>query len=234
MKRPTLLIVEDDADLAIELGDYLAGAGYRVRCVASMHEAEVALQQPYDLLLLDINLPDGSGFDLCRRLRPYLRAGIVMCTGRSERKLRIDSLRGGADAYLVKPVDPEELEATLASVLRRVASAEFSPVRAEALPAVWRVDRTRLLLLAPNGTAVELSAGETLLLERVLSAAEQRATRTVLMESFSWGDAAADSHRLEAMVSRLRRKVQERTGLSLPLNSIYGKGYHFSEHGELI
>lgn len=106
---------------------YIAGSGYRVQGAGTLHEAEILLAEPFDLLILDINLPDGSGMELCRRLRPHIRAGIIICTGRSERSLRISGLKDGADAYLVKPVDPEELEATLASVAsrRRRRSAVF-------------------------------------------------------------------------------------------------------------
>lgn len=125
----SVLIVEDDSDLLLELKDYLSAVGYHVTGAGSVAEAEQALASSFDLLVLDINLPDGSGLELCQRMRPYIRSGIVMCTGRSERELRIQSLRDGADAYLVKPVDPQELDAVLGSVHRRVVGVGKSMFR---------------------------------------------------------------------------------------------------------
>jgi DNA-binding response OmpR family regulator len=152
--KTSVLIVEDDIDLRDELADYLSQQGYAVQGVSTVRAAEEALSNTIDLLVLDINLPDGNGFDLCLRLRPYLRSGIVMCTGRSERSLRIDSLKGGADAYLVKPIDPEELLATLISVQRR--SQPQAPSLFNLSPPVqWRLDSKRSSLLTPNGTTVE-------------------------------------------------------------------------------
>ena len=102
---PSVLIVEDDEDLRLELSEYLCAHGYTVDAVGTLAAAELLLHKGFALLLLDINLPDGSGMDFCLRVRPYVRAGIVMLTGRSERELRIQGLKGGADAYLLKPVD---------------------------------------------------------------------------------------------------------------------------------
>lgn len=235
LAAPSILFVEDDIDLREELSAYLAGSGYRVQGVGSVLEAEAALAEPYDLLVLDINLPDGNGLELCRRMRPYIRSGIVMCTGRSEQALRIGGLKDGADAYLVKPVDPEELEATLVSVLRRVASADFSPrMMAAALPAPWRLDRKRQTLLTPTGTAIELSAGEALLLECILDEPQQQLSRIALLSAFKAAATPSDGRRLEALVSRLRRKVLDKAGLQLPLQSMYGKGYTFTDHTQVI
>ena len=115
----SVLLVEDDRDLCAEISAFLSGAGFSVCVAGTIREADARLARPYDLLVLDINLPDGDGLSFCRQARRYIRSGIVMCTGRGERELRIASLRDGADAYLVKPVDPEELEATLLSEIGR-------------------------------------------------------------------------------------------------------------------
>ncbi|MBK7002601.1 MAG: response regulator transcription factor [Rhodoferax sp.] len=230
----TVLFVEDDVDLREELSDYLMTAGYHVKGVGSVADAEVALAQPFDLLILDINLPDGSGMELCRRLRPYIRSGIVMCTGRSERELRIGGLKDGADAYLVKPVDPEELEATLISISRRMASVTSSMVEPAPLPVQWRLDRTRQTLTGPSGKVLNLSQGESLLLRCILENPAREASRAALIERFSQSDLPTNGHRIEALISRLRGKVLEQMKLSLPLHSIYGQGYSFLDHVDLI
>jgi DNA-binding response OmpR family regulator len=229
----SVLLVEDDVDLREELAACLTRGGFSVVGAASVQEAERALEARFDLLVLDINLPDGSGLELCQRLRPYLSSGIVMCTGRSERELRITSLRQGADAYLVKPVDPDELLATLVSVLRRVTGSTRSSLMATAMPVPWRLDRVRQTLLTPNRSTVALSVSECLLLASLLNAPNKQRSRDDLLQAFEAARMPTDGRRLEALASRLRRKVADACRLQLPLQSVYGKGYAFHDHSSM-
>jgi DNA-binding response OmpR family regulator len=230
----SVLLVEDDAGLRLELSDYLASAGYTVHAVGTLAAAEQALHQGFALLLLDINLPDGSGMDFCMRVRPYVRAGIVIMTGRSEHALRIQGLRGGADSYLVKPVDPEELDATLQSVLRRVGESSFSLIKAAPLPVQWRVDCVRQTLAGPNGRACKLSKGESLLLATLVRAKGQQSSHTDLLASFDAHGVASSGRRLEVLISHLRSKVMEEIALKLPIQSVYGQGYVFLDHAQVV
>lgn len=230
----SILLVEDDIDLRDELSDYLVAAGYMVSGVGSVADAERALSQTFDLLILDINLPDGSGLELCRRVRPYVRSGIVICTGRSERDLRIGGLKDGADAYLVKPVDPQELEATLISLHRRITTVGASLLSQAPLPVQWRLDRMRQTLTGPNGKWTPLNESDCLLLACILQAPQQQATRTAVLAAFDSAGAPSDGRRIEVQVSRLRAKVFDQTGARLPLRSVYGKGYVFTDHAALI
>jgi DNA-binding response OmpR family regulator len=230
----TVLFVEDDVDLRQELSDYLTAKGYNVTGVSSVAGAEAALVDPFDLLVLDINLPDGSGLELCRRIRPYIRSGIVMCTGRSERELRIGGLKDGADAYLVKPVDPEELEATLVSVSRRIAGATGSLIETAALPLQWRLDHTRQTLTGPNRVTLQLSLVESLLLRCILEGSGKEISRSALIEKLSQSGFPTNGRRIEALISRLRGKVLQTMALRLPLEPVYGKGYRFLDHVESI
>ena len=226
----SVLLVEDDQELARELSDFLSQAGFEVRCAGSVAEAEAALAEPADMLVLDINLPDGSGLDLCRALRQTLRSGIVMCTGRDERELRIASLKDGADAYLVKPVDPEELEATLISVHRRLHALPAPFLQGKPLLFPWRLDAAQRLLTAPNGVGVLLLPGEAIAVDALFSRADHSASREDLIELLGIETGEGSAHRLEVLISRLRRKVRDKTGLKLPLVSQYGRGYEFSAH----
>ncbi len=229
-----VLIVEDDADLRSELADFLGSSDYEVTAVGSVAEAEDELVNGFDLLVLDINLPDGNGMDLCRRIRPYLRSGIVMCTGRSERELRIASLLDGADAYLVKPVDPYELDATLVSLLRRSRTNQGTLLTPAPMPVQWRLDCVRQTLTGPRNQAVKLSPSESRLLSGVLRTPSRQISRAALLSGLETAGFPMDGRRLEALISRLRGKVLEKTGLSLPLESVYGKGYTFTDHGEVL
>ncbi len=229
---PTLLLVEDDPVLRQEFGEYLSGDGFAVHSVATVMEAERALTEPFDLMVLDLNLPDGSGIELCQRLRPYLRSGIVICSGRSERELRVSLLRSGADAFMVKPVDAEELSATLSSVLRRVIAPVASPMRASQLPSLWRLDRVHRCLWAPKGKQVMLSAHELLLLQILLEQPEQLVGRQQILARFEEASMPITGSRLETIISRLRAKVFDACGAQLPLRASYGRGYIFAAHAD--
>ena len=234
VKLPSLLLVEDDPTLALELADFLRAEGYEVQVATGLQEAEQALQGLFDLLVLDLNLPDGSGAELCLRLRPYVRSGVVVCTGRSERDLRHTLLRGGADAFLVKPVDPEELSAVLASVLRRVNPPPASPMRASTLPASWRVDCVLKCLIDPSGRAVGVTEAECVLLAALGSQPGLPMERPALFDLFAARGLPMSGARLEALVSRLRAKVVAAGAHRLPLAASYGRGYTFTAHAQVL
>jgi DNA-binding response OmpR family regulator len=232
-QRASLLLVEDDPVLRQEFGEYLRNDGFDVHSVASVADAERALIEPFDLMVLDLNLPDGSGVELCQRLRPYLRSGIVICSGRSERELRLSLLRSGADAFLVKPVDAEELSATLWSVLRRVLTPVASPMRPPQLPSLWRLDRVQHCLWAPKGKQIVLNAQELLLLQTLLEQPDRMVDRQTILARYQAAAIPTTGSRLETMVSRLRAKVFEACGVQLPLRASYGRGYIFAAHADL-
>lgn len=235
--KPSVLLVEDDLELCEELATYLQSSGFGVRSAGTLAAASAALAQAPNLIVLDINLPDGSGLELFAELPERERIGVVMCTGRDERELRIACLKDGADAYLVKPVDPEELEATLLSVHRRVSAVAPSPGSLLSPPAVverpWHLDAVERVLTSPNGVAVLLSASEAAVVKTLFASAQRFATREALIEQVDGVADAGSAHRLEALISRLRRKVGEKVGLKLPLRSAYGRGYEFSGHVQL-
>jgi len=236
--KPSVLLVEDDQELCEELAIYLSGSGFRVRSAGTLAAASAALAQAPNLIVLDINLPDGSGLELFREVHPCQRIGVVMCTGRDERELRIACLKDGADAYLVKPVDPEELEATLLSVHLRVsaavpdlASSLLTPQTIVERP--WQLDVVARVLTSPNGVAVLLSASELAVLKTLFGGEQRFASREELIVQVDGIFDAGSTHRLEALISRLRRKVGDKVGLKLPLRSAYGRGYEFSGHVQL-
>lgn len=230
----SVLLVEDDQELCFELAAYLDRAGFCVRSAVTLAAAEAALVEAADLLVLDINLPDGSGLDFCRGLRHDRGMGIVMCTARDERDLRIASLKDGADAYLVKPVDPEELEATLLSVHRRVCGTDTFSLLKISQPLPWRLDVVRHLLTAPNAVGVLLSASEVLVVQTLFGSDGRFASREELIGRLDGAADPGSAHRLEALISRLRRKVADKAGLKLPLISAYGRGYEFAAHIQLV
>ena len=128
----------------------------------------------------------------------------------------------------------EEVDATLQSVLRRVSEHRFSIVKPPPMPVQWRVDRLRMTLSGPNGRVCRLSQAEALLLVTLVLAAGQKTSRAELLASFEAQGIASSGHRVEALISRLRGKVMEEMALSLPVQSIYGQGYAFLDHAQVI
>src|SRR5205807_1057350 len=133
-KTQTVLVVEDEASIASFVSLYLKNAGYAVRTAATGGEAltQVAADQPA-LIVLDLNLPDIDGIEVCRRLRKNADVPILMLTARDEDVDKIIGLEVGADDYLTKPFNPRELVARVKSILRRAV-----PERRQAESAVLR------------------------------------------------------------------------------------------------
>lgn len=218
-------LVEDDVELrdAI-LGPALRAAGCSVAAAGSAAELYRALvERRPDVVVLDISLPDGSGFDVARHLRQNSSVGIVIITGRSTAADRVRGLDLGADAYLTKPVDAEVLCATVRSVARRLA-----PAPAPAAPEVrkpWRLDADGWRLLAPDSIGVDLSATERTLLQLLFGAANATVQRDTLIAALTDDANAFDPHRLDMVMHRLRRKLADAGMPALPLHTVRGVGY---------
>lgn len=228
-----IAVVEDEPSLRADLVDYLAMCGYRPCGAASVAELrEILASQPVDVVLLDVNLPDGDGFTVARALRAESEMGIVMLTCRKTVTDRVEGLDSGADAYLVKDVDLREIEATVRSVLRRVPAATLAtgPISGEA---PWRLDVEQWHIAAPNSTEIRLTASELAFL-RQLIAQGGVVRRDDLVGALPAPDRASDHGRnLNALVRRLRRKVEQEAGLDLPVRMVYGVGYSFIAPAEL-
>ena len=121
-QQHTILVVEDETSIATFVAAYLRNAGYGVRTASTAQNALVELaSEPPALIVLDLNLPDGDGVELCRRIRKASDVPILMLTARDEDVDKIIGLEVGADDYMTKPFNPRELVARVKSVLRRAA-----------------------------------------------------------------------------------------------------------------
>lgn len=216
-----VLVVEDEADLREELVDYLGSNGYYARGAQSVSELLACVAaEPWHVLLLDLRLPDGDGLDAARTLRARhgLSFGIVMTTARGMIEERVQGLRVGADAYLVKPIDLRELRAQIDSVALRV--------RPQGAP--WRLDQHRMSLRCPDGTLVPLTGAELILLAHLLDRPDQTVDRALLCSALGHSDTLGDTRRLDTLVSRLRTKVHRESGSPLPVHTFRSQGYRFS------
>jgi two-component system OmpR family response regulator len=198
-----LLLLEDDPMLGEGLRDYLRADGHVVDWCLRLNDAVLLVNDPYDALLIDWQLPDGSGLDWLRRLRQRgLTIPALMLTARDLLSDRVRGLDAGADDYLVKPFAPEELAARLRAVCRRAAGSGGGRIRFGAI----EVDITARSVW--NGqTRVELTAREWALLEALVLRAGRLVSRSDLDALVIGQDAEVSSNVLEVHISNLRRKL---------------------------
>ncbi|RCX09043.1 response regulator [Extensimonas vulgaris] len=199
-----LLLIEDDAPLAHALLDFLAGQGFIGQCAPSLAQARALLPLAHwDAVLLDWQLPDGEGLTLLPLLRRQLPdSPVLMLTARDQITDRIRGLDAGADDYLVKPFDPQELLARLRAVERRISGTHSAVLRMPGL----EIDLGRHQVLR-DGQPVELTAKEWALLRVLAQRPERIHTRESLQGALYGLDGDASSNTLEVFISNLRRKI---------------------------
>ena len=215
-----IIVLEDEANLRRDLTEYLASQGYSTVGAGSLAEfRQACLCREPDVVLLDINLPDGSGFDLARELRRSGQVRIVMLTSRGTLEDRLTGLDCGSDAYLVKHADLREIDATIRCVLRRTTAHAVEPA--------WQYDGQTWLLTPPSGVSIKLTASEAIFLGMLLERPGASVPRERIAAAMPRPRDAADRS-LDSMVKRLRKKVEEAAGRSFPVNAVYSLGYSFT------
>ncbi|WP_337878254.1 response regulator transcription factor [Caldimonas sp.] len=211
-----LLLIEDDRLLGGGLRDYLGALGHAVDWVTEVAQAEVLASEPYDAWLIDWQLPDGSGLDWLRRRRRQGDAtAALVLTARDRVHERIEGLDSGADDYLVKPFDPEELLARLRAVQRRAQGGAGQPLRWGTLC----IDLGRRQVRRDE-QPVELTAREWAVLEALILRAGRLVPKAELEALVFAREAEVHSNALEVHVSHLRRKL----GPGL-IDTVRGLGY---------
>jgi two-component system OmpR family response regulator len=216
-----LLLVEDDAMLAGALQATLAHEGYRVHHAPDAPAARLALSgHGYAAVLLDLGLPGGSGLQVLKGLRErYDTTPVVILTARDQLSDRISGLDAGADDYLVKPFQPDELNARLRALLRR-AQGRVAPVLVEQQvrldPATRSVTR--------GGAPVALSLHEYRTLLALMQRAGRLVTRDQLEAAVYGGDRAIESNTVAVYVHQLRKKLGDAL-----ITTVHGHGYRLGE-----
>ncbi len=204
MRKAIILVVEDDSDILESIREYLESKEYQVLAAKSMAEARAQLQQsPPDLVLLDVMLPDGSGFDFCSELRRAHAMPVIYVTCRGESGDVVRGLELGGSDYIVKPYDMKVLEARIAARLRDTGL--FLSARRIELPPLSLDLITGEATL--GGKPVRLSQKELQLLAFLADHIGQRIGRDRLYEAV-WGTPAnKNTHTVTEHVHRLRKKL---------------------------
>ena len=216
-----LILLEDEPILRQELKEFLACLGYAPTCVASLLEFDQHFDpHRHRIAIIDVGLPDGNGLQLTARLRQQgHQLGIIVFTARNSASDRIDGLETGADHYLGKGGDLDELAATLAALARRL-SQHYGETH-------WLLDWPARELAAPGRALVSLTEQEAQLLQCLMRHSGQHVSRRQLAEALGMDYLDYDPQRLDTLMSRLRRKVQAHAGAPLPVKTSRNQGYCF-------
>jgi DNA-binding response OmpR family regulator len=227
-RPPSLLIVEDDETLSSGLSFTLEREGYRVTRASRIADAEGLLSTAaFDLIVLDVMLPDGSGYDLCRAVRRRSRVPIIFLTARDD---EVDAVRGlelGADDYVAKPFRLKELTARIRSTLRRTGGRDSPAAVIECGPITIDLAASR----AHRGNEeVHLTAAEFRLLALLASHPGQTLTRATIMERLMDSeDPFVDDNTLSVYVRRLREKLEDDPARPARIVTVRGVGYRWED-----
>lgn len=222
-----IMIVEDEPRLRRDLTDFLTLSGFTTTAVGTAREMREALADADApaVVILDVGLPDGNGFDLAAEIRGTHPCGIIMLTALGDSHDRIRGFDSGADIYLVKDSTLREVEAAIRSLLRRTGQA---PDPGEGGDERWVLDSTSWQLVAPNQHALKLTATEFAFMTVLCKRSGEVCEREQLMEILMRPRSSFGNRHLDAVVSRLRRKIEQHSKLAAPIKVVYGVGYTFT------
>ncbi len=234
---PEILIVEDDPSLRVLLSRTLRENGFRTTVASAAPEMWRAMKVTnFDLVLLDVMLPGSNGLDLCRSIRQQSPVPIIMISARTDEVDRVLGLELGADDYVPKPFGAKELLARVRAILRRTnqSAAERTAPRETVRFVGWTVDLRRRQLMSAAGVEVELSGAEYDLLNSFLDNPQRIIGRERLMELSRSRLTDASDRSIDVLVSRLRRKLSDKSPTNALIRTVRGAGYMFTADVERV
>ena len=215
-----VLVIEDEADLQEALVTYLNIEGFTADGVSSLSAASQWIRtHQFDVLILDLGLSDGDGLQWLVQNEMLRQKGVIITTARGDSKQRIEGIRSGADVYLVKPIQLEELASLVSNLMRRI--------QAPTLPQ-WTLSKMNWTLNSPTGVSVKLTHSEAVLLQKMADHPGQAIARQDLVISLGHNPETYDFRRMEILVRRLRNKIRDALGDELPLETVHKVGYAFT------
>jgi len=225
-----VLVVEDDAGIADFVQLELRHEGFEVACAATGRDALTAFDTiSPDIILLDIMLPELSGLEVLRRIRKISRVPVILLTARGETYDKVNGLDAGADDYLAKPFEIEELLARMRAVLRRTDTG------ASGVDLILRVKNLELhidsMVVLLEGKVVELSRTEFLLLKTLLENRNVVMARDKIITAV-WGEGHyIDENSVDVYIRYLRSKIDEKAGEEY-ITTVRGSGYMIRDDAE--
>lgn len=222
-----ILIVEDDLSLIEGLEFSLHKSGFNVDIARTVQEAlSQFLKQRYNLLLLDLTLPDGSGFDICKKVRQTSSVPIIFLTASDEEVNIVMGLDIGGDDYITKPFKLNELISRINALLRRSGLSDAPNIQLKSNEITIKIDENRVL---KNGLDVELTVAEYRLLYLLMQNPNTILTREVILDKLWDGSGSfVDDNTLSVYVRRLRSKIEDNPENPLYILTARGVGYKWN------
>ncbi len=229
---PHILVVDDDREIRDLLSRFLRKHGYRVDAAADGRDMRRVLDMArIDLIILDRILPGTDGLTLCRELRARSRVPVILLTLLGSDMDRIIGLEVGADDYLPKPFNPQELLARVKAVLRRTNELPLQGNLQKSAVlrfAGWSLDRRRRTVFSPQGVIVSLTDGEFNLLVALAEHAQVILSREQLLDLARGRGAVAFDRSIDMQVTRLRRRIETNPDDPQLIKTVRNKGYIFT------
>lgn len=223
MKGRRILVIEDESKIAEIVKAYLEKEQYEVTIADNGAKALTALKQGFDLIILDLMLPDMEGEDICETIRKDSDIPIIMLTAKSEEEARIKGLGIGADDYVVKPFSPRELVARVKALLRRVKGAkELISFNKNDLV----IDSARFEVRKKDSPII-LTPTEFKLLQCLAEHPGQVFTRLQLVNVILGYDFEGYDRTIDAHIKNIRHKIEDNQKSPSYLKTVYGVGYKF-------
>ena len=214
-----VLVVEDETPLREAMVTFLTMDGLNVHGVGALKAATAwrALHS-VDLMILDLGLPDGDALAWLAS-QPAGKAGLVICSARGHPQERIAGMQSGADAYLVKPVQLEELSLLVQKLLKRLKASANN---------TWTLDKVHWTLAAPSGRQLKLTHSEAQVIQMLAQSPGAAVSKNDIVLALGHQPASYDMRRMEILIRRLRNKAKEQLGTELPLETAHRLGYAFT------
>jgi len=227
MGMPEILVIEDDPHILALLRACLTREGYNVITEENgVKGLSRALEGNFDLIILDLMLPDKDGFEICRELlAAENNTPILILTARGDEMDRVLGLKLGADDYVVKPFSPRELAARVGAILRRISKAKSANRPTLRFPGIVINPESRLVTV--NKKRIAMTQKEFDLLYQLAARPGRVYTREELME-FVWGyDYTGSSRTVDEHIKNLRQKLREGGAADQCIQTVWGVGYKF-------
>ena len=218
-----LLIIEDDVMLNQGIAFNFQMDGFNITSAFTLEEAREKLdKENIDIIILDCNLPDGSGFDFCKNIRQKYTTPIVFLTACDTELDIITGLRIGADDYITKPFSINVLRERVLTVLRRWGKNSISSNIIK--EGEFKIDLDKITV-QKNGESIVLAPTEYKLLKKLILSKGEILTRQVLLEELWENEEYVEEHALTVNINRLRNKIEDNPSKPRYIKTVYGIGY---------
>jgi DNA-binding response OmpR family regulator len=229
-----IAIVEDDLDLQQSMAESLIACGYQVWAEGSAEAFyRRILREPVNLVILDVGLPGEDGLSVAQHLQGIPNLAAIIISGRVAVEDRLAGLRAGADRYLIKPINLDELIANIEVIERRFPTHPAQLEPQTSLATFWTLDTKDWVLYSPEGKSLKLTSGEFALLSMLIQAQGNVVKKIDIADKLFESRAINGDERIAVFLSRLRNKADVTFGQAIPIKTVQRTGYVFSEQSIL-